>query len=101
VVSKTYDQDSDADLWRESGFFGKKCTRYLCISKTEGSAGRVVESFKIISEKEQIPGGFSLVTNTLDTGKKIIFHLCTPVTKALNLPITSCECEHPNLIGTT
>ncbi|CAG5095290.1 Protein of unknown function [Cotesia congregata] len=35
VISKTYDQDIDADLWRESGLFIKKKGRYICHSKTE------------------------------------------------------------------
>lgn len=33
-IHKTLDQDSDADLFRENLLFGKKNTRYLCISKS-------------------------------------------------------------------
>lgn len=35
-VHRTYDQDADADLWREKYIFGPKRTRrYLCLSKSE------------------------------------------------------------------
>lgn len=68
AVSRTYDQDSDADLWRESGFFGKKCTRYICLSKTEGTPDYVVQSVSIINEKEVPPQGYNTLTKTFDTG---------------------------------
>lgn len=69
AVSKSHDHDDDADLWRESGFFGRKLTRYLCLSKTEGSADRVVESIVVVAEKEQPPEGFTVLSHTLDSGK--------------------------------
>lgn len=38
VINKSYDQDQDADLWREGALFLKrKITRYLSISKTQGN----------------------------------------------------------------
>lgn len=47
VVHRTYDQDSDADLWRENNIlFGKRTSRYLCLSKSEGLADYIVESLK-------------------------------------------------------
>ena len=33
-IHKTLDQDADADLFKENMLFGKKNTRYLCISKS-------------------------------------------------------------------
>lgn len=68
VVSKTYDQDIDADLWRESGFFGRKCTRYLCLTKDDGTEQRVIEALTIISEKEKPPTGYTVLSHTFDTG---------------------------------
>ncbi|XP_069697758.1 multivesicular body subunit 12B [Periplaneta americana] len=70
VVSRTHDQDSDADLWREGSFFGKKLTRYICLSKTEGISDYIVESIAIINEKEVPPDGFALITRTADTEQK-------------------------------
>lgn len=68
-VSRTHDQDSDADLWREASFFGKKLTRYICLSKTEGITDYIVESVAIINEKEVPPDGYALITRTSDTGE--------------------------------
>lgn len=46
-VHRTYDQDSDADLWRETAIlFGKRTTRYLCLSKSEGLPEYIVETLK-------------------------------------------------------
>lgn len=45
-VNRTYDQDSDADLWREINIFGKRSTRYLCLSKSEGLPDYIVETLK-------------------------------------------------------
>ena len=47
-INRTYDQDSDADLWRESILFGRQTTRYLCLSKTEGLPEYVVETLKYV-----------------------------------------------------
>lgn len=68
AVSRTYDQDSDADLWRESGFFTRKCTRYICLSKTEGTPDTIVQSLAIINEKETPPPGYTALTKTFDSG---------------------------------
>nr|CAD7459913.1 unnamed protein product [Timema tahoe] len=69
VVSRTHDQDSDADLWREGSFFGRKWTRYICLSKTESIADYIVESVAIINDKEIPPDGFSVITRTIDSGE--------------------------------
>lgn len=36
AISRTHDQDQDADLWRETSFLKRKSERYLCLSKTAG-----------------------------------------------------------------
>ncbi|KAL0276302.1 UNVERIFIED_CONTAM: hypothetical protein PYX00_003900 [Menopon gallinae] len=69
-VSRTHDQDADADLWRESGFFGRKCTRYLCLSKTEGVAEYVVQAIVIMNEKDPAPKGYTAASLTVDSGQK-------------------------------
>uniref|UniRef100_A0A182J3Y6 Multivesicular body subunit 12A n=1 Tax=Anopheles atroparvus TaxID=41427 RepID=A0A182J3Y6_ANOAO len=69
-ISKTYDQDQDADLWREKMLIGKRTTRYLCLSKTDGLPDYIVETLRIINEKEVLPVGFSQLTRTADTEQK-------------------------------
>uniref|UniRef100_A0A182NVL0 MABP domain-containing protein n=1 Tax=Anopheles dirus TaxID=7168 RepID=A0A182NVL0_9DIPT len=69
-INKTYDQDQDADLWREKILIGKRTTRYLCQSKSEGLPGYIVETLKVINEKEISPDGFSQLTRTADTEQK-------------------------------
>lgn len=74
-MSKTHDQDSDADLhmqsWKESVFIGRKITRYLCLSKTEGISDYIVVNIDIINEKECPPDGYCLISKTIDSGKLI------------------------------
>lgn len=67
AVTRTYDQDGDADLWRETGIFSKRQARYLCLSKSEGSSDHFVETVKIIGEKETPPLGFCTLQKTADT----------------------------------
>lgn len=69
-INKTYDQDQDADLWHENIFFGKRCCRYLCQSKTEGLPDYILETLRVIGEKEAIPEGFSQLTRTADSEQK-------------------------------
>ena len=68
VVAKSHDQDLDADLWKD-GFFGKRTTRYLCLSKTEGPSGFVIDSLSVINEKDVPPNGYILLSKTYGTGK--------------------------------
>lgn len=70
VVSRTYDQDTDADLWRESGLFIKKKGRYICFSKTEGIPECVVEDIMVINERDTPPEGYSLISYTVDSMQK-------------------------------
>lgn len=69
LVAKTYDHDLDADLWKD-GIFGKRLTRYLCLSKTEGPSGFVIDSICIISERDTIPNGFVLLSKTYGSEQK-------------------------------
>ena len=70
AVTRTYDQDVDADLWRETGIFSRRQARYLCLSKSEGSSEYFVETVQIIAEKQAPPVGFSGITKTVDTETK-------------------------------
>ncbi|XP_003486169.1 multivesicular body subunit 12A [Bombus impatiens] len=70
VVSRTYDQDTDADLWRESGLFIKKKGRYICFSKTEGLPQCVVEDIVVINERDTPPEGYSIISCTVDSMQK-------------------------------
>ncbi|XP_033228784.1 multivesicular body subunit 12A isoform X2 [Belonocnema kinseyi] len=67
VVSRTHDLDADADLWRESGLFIKKKTRYICFSKTEGLPHCIVEEIAIIDDREPAPKGYSMISHTVDS----------------------------------
>lgn len=68
-MSRTYDQDTDADLWRESGLFIKKKGRYVCFSKTEGPPQCVVEDIAIINERDMPPEGYSIISYTVDSSE--------------------------------
>jgi len=70
-VSRTHDQDSDADLWKD-GFFGRKVSRYLCLSKKQGLPGLsdyIVESIAVVNDKEVPPDGYTLLPRTIDSGE--------------------------------
>lgn len=70
-LHKTLDTDSDADLFKENILFGKKNTRYLCISKTEGVPGHVVEKLRIIGNNENLANeGFISIKSTSDSNQK-------------------------------
>ncbi|KAB0802487.1 hypothetical protein PPYR_04673 [Photinus pyralis] len=69
VISRTYDQDQDADLWREGSFLKRKTERYLCLSKTKGLPGYIVEEILIVNDKIP-PEGYCLLSRTVDTEQK-------------------------------
>ncbi|KAF2894345.1 hypothetical protein ILUMI_11823 [Ignelater luminosus] len=71
AISRTYDQDQDADLWREGSFLKRKTERYLCLSKTQGLPGYVVEDIVVINDKIP-PEGFCFLTRTVDTEQKAL-----------------------------
>lgn len=70
VVNRTHDQDSDADMYRQSVLFGKRNTRYLCLSKIHGIADLIVEAISITSEKDPPPASYCLIAKTKDTDQK-------------------------------
>lgn len=71
ILLKALDTDSDADLFKENILFGKKNTRYICVSKTEGLPNFVVEEIRIISASENLASeGFISIKHTSDTNQK-------------------------------
>lgn len=70
-IHRTLDSDLDADILKENILFGKKNTRYLCYSKTEGLPNFVLEKIKIISSSEHLASdGFISIKNTSDTNQR-------------------------------
>ncbi|XP_049886090.1 uncharacterized protein LOC126380587 isoform X2 [Pectinophora gossypiella] len=74
-VSRTYDEDSDAGLLRQNGLFGKKPSHYICLSKSEGVPGYVMDGVVVVGEREAAPAGFSVAGRL---GKR---RLCTRVSR--------------------
>lgn len=68
AVSKTHDQDIDADLYKD-GFF-RRVTRYMCHSKTEGYMGYVVVDLSILPDRDSRLPGFTLIEQTIDSSQK-------------------------------
>jgi len=58
--------------WKESVFIGRKISRYLCLSKTEGISDYIVVNINIINEKECPPDGYCLIPRTIDSGNHIV-----------------------------
>lgn len=56
-------------MWKD-GFFGRKITRYICVSKSQGRPEYVISAIQIIPDKEMPPEGFSLIQHTVDTNQK-------------------------------
>ncbi|XP_072935320.1 uncharacterized protein Mvb12 [Epargyreus clarus] len=74
-VSRTYDEDADAGLLRQNGLFGKKPSHYICLSKSEGVPGYVMDGVVVVGEREAAPPGFSVAGRA---GKR---RLCTRVSR--------------------
>ncbi|GBP08271.1 Multivesicular body subunit 12B [Eumeta japonica] len=70
-VSRTYDEDADAGLLRQNGLFGKKPSHYICLSKTEGVPGYVVDGVIVVGERDTPPPGYGVAGRA---GKR---RLCT------------------------
>jgi ESCRT-I complex subunit MVB12 len=68
-ILRTHDQDADADLWKD-GFFGRRVTRYVCVSKTQGRPEHVVQSIQILYDKDLAPEGHSPIVQTADTAQR-------------------------------
>lgn len=67
VVDKTFDQDTDADLWKD-GFFGRRITRYICYSKSPST--ELVQSLVVIADKEVPPDGYVVMNVTRDSDQR-------------------------------
>ncbi|XP_013778228.1 multivesicular body subunit 12B-like [Limulus polyphemus] len=70
LVAKTFDQDTDADLWKD-GIFGKRITRYICFMKDQSSCNEVVESITVAGERE-LPPEWTALLYTQDSEQKAI-----------------------------
>ncbi|CAK1599350.1 unnamed protein product [Parnassius mnemosyne] len=85
-VSRTYDEDADAGLLRQNGLFGKKPSHYICLSKSEGVPGYVMDGVAVVGEREAAPAGYSVAGRA---GKR---RLCTrvsrPAAAAPRAPVT-------------
>jgi ESCRT-I complex subunit MVB12 len=68
-IVRTHDHELDADLWKD-GFFGRRITRYICVSKSQGRPEHVVHSIQILQDKDLPPEGYSLVQQTVDTNQR-------------------------------
>ncbi|XP_068628854.1 multivesicular body subunit 12A [Battus philenor] len=75
AVSRTYDEDADAGLLRQNGLFGKKPSHYICLSKSEGVPGYVMDGVAVVGEREATPAGYSVAGRA---GKR---RLCTRVSR--------------------
>ncbi|CAK1548062.1 unnamed protein product [Leptosia nina] len=74
-VSRTYDEDADAGLLRQTGLFGKKPSHYICLSKSEGVPGYVMDGLMVLGEREATPAGYSVAGRA---GKR---RVCTRVSR--------------------
>ncbi|XP_059056565.1 multivesicular body subunit 12A [Achroia grisella] len=82
-VSRTYDEDADAGLLRQNGLFTKKPSHYICLSKTEGVPGYVMDGVMVVGEREAAPAGFSVAGRA---GKR---RVCTRVSRRVAPPACS------------
>lgn len=53
-----------------SSFFGRRVTRYVCISKSQGRPEHVIQDVQVLAEKELPPEGYSIIQQTTDTSQK-------------------------------
>jgi ESCRT-I complex subunit MVB12 len=91
-ILKAFDDMSDADLWKDGGFFGfNRSLRYLAISRaiSDNNTLEVVTDLLIISEKEAIPANFISIDFTVDSNERALRkkYLCarfTPRNDALD-----------------
>uniref|UniRef100_A0AC35TT15 MABP domain-containing protein n=1 Tax=Rhabditophanes sp. KR3021 TaxID=114890 RepID=A0AC35TT15_9BILA len=72
-IIKTFDDSSDADLWKESGFmsFLNRPVRYLCVSKTQiNGQSEILHDIQITKEDAVIPHGFTEISATSDSRER-------------------------------
>ncbi|CAD5212438.1 unnamed protein product [Bursaphelenchus okinawaensis] len=93
AITKSADDGSDADLWKDGFGFGifNRTVRYLAISRIapENTAHEVITDLSVISEKEAVPTNFVCIDYTADTKeralkKKFVCVRFTPRSDALD-----------------
>uniref|UniRef100_A0A0R3S298 MABP domain-containing protein n=1 Tax=Elaeophora elaphi TaxID=1147741 RepID=A0A0R3S298_9BILA len=75
-ITKTFDEQNDADLWRESSFtFFSRPVRYLAISRDtpQNTVGtHVVTDLCVVKDSDPIPMGFIAIDYTADSKEKAL-----------------------------
>uniref|UniRef100_A0A915D4Y0 MABP domain-containing protein n=1 Tax=Ditylenchus dipsaci TaxID=166011 RepID=A0A915D4Y0_9BILA len=75
-IVKTYNDGSDADLWKDGFGFGifNRVVRYLAIGRnvSDPQGLEVITDLAIISEKEAVPSNFVCIDFTADTKEKAL-----------------------------
>ncbi|KAL3115950.1 hypothetical protein niasHT_007250 [Heterodera trifolii] len=95
TLTKTYDDGSDADLWKDGFGFGlfNRSVRYIAVSRhiaeTPPSGLEVLTDVAVISDKEAVPSSFVCLDFTVDTKERALKkkYLCarfTPRTDAID-----------------
>ncbi|CAL1548092.1 unnamed protein product [Lymnaea stagnalis] len=70
LINKTFDRPEDADLW-SNGLFTRRIMRYLCIERQLPTQNQdVLVDVQLISDKESLPAGFTIIDYTTDTKEK-------------------------------
>uniref|UniRef100_A0A0N4ZRC2 MABP domain-containing protein n=1 Tax=Parastrongyloides trichosuri TaxID=131310 RepID=A0A0N4ZRC2_PARTI len=72
-IVKTFDDGTDADLWKEGGFtsFFSRPVRYLCVNRIpENGQTEILHDIQIKKEDVTIPPGFTEISFTADTKEK-------------------------------
>ncbi|VDN31514.1 unnamed protein product, partial [Gongylonema pulchrum] len=76
AITKTYDEQGDADLWRESSFtFFSRPVRYLAITRDtpQNTIGaHVVTDLCVVKDSDPIPMGFIAIDYTADSKEKAL-----------------------------
>ncbi|KAM3727212.1 Multivesicular body subunit 12B [Dirofilaria immitis] len=75
-ITRTFDEQNDADLWRESSFtFFSRPVRYLAISRDtpQNTVGtHVVTDLCVVKDSDPIPMGFIAIDYTADSKEKAL-----------------------------
>ncbi|KAI1709943.1 multivesicular body subunit 12 domain-containing protein [Ditylenchus destructor] len=75
-ILKTYDEATDADLWKDGFGFGifNRVVRYVAISRnvTDACSLELVTDVAIISDKEAVPSNFVCIDYTADTKERAL-----------------------------
>jgi len=81
----------DADLWKDSGWFAKKVTRYLCYSTDPRHTeyGALLVQVILAGGNESVPNGFEVIKTTVDTNEMALKDHMRILYKRLPLAQTS------------